>query len=60
MGIVLWWQIPAIEQWLVWSVHERVAQLAILVGMGATVYFIALWVCGLRFYQLRLMSGHPT
>jgi len=43
--------------WYVMSTIERVASLAVLVGGGAAVYFLACYLVGLRVSDLRMKPG---
>jgi putative peptidoglycan lipid II flippase len=53
MGIVLYLLMGNVVQWLEWSTWRRVWQLTILCGAGVVVYFMTLWVMGLRLHQFK-------
>lgn len=48
MGITLLWLSADIEQWLAWSLWERVVQTCLLVLSGLLVYGVVLLVSGVR------------
>ncbi len=45
---VLAWGVPALDVWLAWSAHQRVACLLASVLCGAVVYLLVLWLAGMR------------
>jgi putative peptidoglycan lipid II flippase len=56
LGAVLFWGSPAMPVWLDWSVWSRVSGLFVWIMAGASAYFIALSLVGLR---LRSLWQHP-
>lgn len=48
MAMVLWYGMHDLEQWLNWSLSERVMQLLISIGLAVTVYFSCLFLLGVR------------
>lgn len=53
MGGVLYYLMPAFEQWLGMNLWQRVYTLAGLIASGAGTYVVALVISGLRPHQLR-------
>ncbi|MCW8330062.1 murein biosynthesis integral membrane protein MurJ [Photobacterium sp. SDRW27] len=56
MVAALLWVLPAMDQWLAWSLSYRVLWLAGLIGLGALVYLLAAGVLGIRLHHLRAES----
>jgi len=56
MGGMLYWQVPAIDRWLAWTVWDRALQLGLWIALGALVYCAVLWLCGMRPHHLLLSS----
>ena len=56
MAISLLWFTGSTEDWVTWSWQTRVSRLSLLIGMGITVYFGALFAVGVRPRQL--LHGH--
>lgn len=54
MGILLWWGAGDNQLWLAQSVFERVARLAIWVPLGGVVYFLVLYLSGVRLRSMLL------
>ena len=52
MLVVLLWGID-VDAWSQWQSPQRIAQLAIWVAAGASVYLLVLWLSGLRLRHLR-------
>jgi putative peptidoglycan lipid II flippase len=48
MGLTLWIACGSAASWLEGSVWLRVARLSGIVVAGAAVYFVVLWMCGIR------------
>ena len=53
MGIALWWLAGNISDWMAWSIWQRVGQLAWLIPVGAVIYFMVLWLSGIRLGLFR-------
>ncbi|MDX1696381.1 MAG: lipid II flippase MurJ, partial [Ketobacteraceae bacterium] len=45
---VMYWLSPATETWLAWGWLDRAYRMAMLVGAGVTLYFLVLFLAGLR------------
>ncbi len=52
MALALWWFRGPLEQWLSWGATERAWHLGGLVLLGMVIYFIALWLVGVRARML--------
>jgi putative peptidoglycan lipid II flippase len=48
MAAFLWWISGDWDAWTGWRAMERASWLALCVGAGAGVYFLALWLAGAR------------
>lgn len=48
MALPLWWLRGPLESWLEWGAVERVGHLSTLVVLGIVLYFVALWLVGVR------------
>lgn len=48
MLAVLWWLHVDVQQWLNWSLTERIYQLLFTIAVAITVYFISLFILGVR------------
>jgi putative peptidoglycan lipid II flippase len=48
MGVALWWGCAPLTEWLAWGASLRAMNLAGLVALGIGVYFLALWLVGVR------------
>ena len=48
MGAALWWTRGADALWLEATVWWRIGRLSMLVGLGAAIYFLTLWLLGFR------------
>lgn len=48
MALLLWWGSGSAEQWIGMSASARVWRLGVWIGLGALVYFVCLWLCGVR------------
>jgi putative peptidoglycan lipid II flippase len=59
LGALLFWGVPAIEEWLAWSAWSRVTGLVVWVLGGALVYFLVLRLGGVRLRVL-LRHGHSS
>jgi putative peptidoglycan lipid II flippase len=53
MGITLWFATGDAADWLRWGLLERLLRLAIIVGIGAAVYFATLWITGFRLRDFK-------
>jgi putative peptidoglycan lipid II flippase len=53
MAVVLWWLAGDIDRWFAMRTWQRVAQTGLCVGVGAGVYFAALFAAGTRPADLR-------
>ena len=53
MGGTLWLTMGSSGDWLHYSLLERVIRLAVLVGLGASVYFATLWILGFRLTDFK-------
>lgn len=53
MAAVIIWLNPDAAQWSHWQLMERLTNLAIIIASAAFVYFLLLWLQGLRPNQLR-------
>jgi len=53
MGCALWLSGGAADDWLRWSLAERLLRLALVVTLGGAVYFATLWVSGFRWRDFR-------
>jgi putative peptidoglycan lipid II flippase len=51
MGALLWWASPPAADWVAMGLLERASHLAGLVGAGVAVYFLTLFVVGIRPMQ---------
>jgi putative peptidoglycan lipid II flippase len=61
MGTALWFAGGNPEVWLEWHLTARLARLALLIGGGAGIYFVTLWLVGTRlddFRRSESMKGH--
>ena len=56
MVAALLWVLPAMNQWLAWSLTYRVLWLAGLIGLGAVVYLLTAALQGIRLHHLRAES----
>ncbi len=48
MLMVLWFDRYELEQWLNWSTTERITQLLLSIGLAIMVYFVCLFILGVR------------
>lgn len=53
MAGFLWWISGDWAAWTAWRATERALQLALCVGGGAGVYFLALWLTGARLRDMK-------
>jgi len=56
MGLLLYFYVPNVQQWLSWGVYERVLQLSVCILLGVVSYFSVLWICGLRLRHMTLTT----
>jgi putative peptidoglycan lipid II flippase len=56
MAAVTAWLNPDAAQWSQWQIHERLINLVVIIASAASVYFIMLWLQGLRPNQLKKSS----
>jgi putative peptidoglycan lipid II flippase len=53
MGVTLWFTGGDAADWLRWSLTERLQRLAVIVILGAAVYFATLWATGFRLRDFK-------
>jgi putative peptidoglycan lipid II flippase len=53
MGLGLWATGGNSNDWLHWTLIERLLRLALLVSVGATIYFAVLWLTGFRLNDFK-------
>jgi putative peptidoglycan lipid II flippase len=53
MVAALLWLLPAMSQWLAWSLSYRVLWLAGLIALGAAAYLVTVLVLGVRLHHLK-------
>ncbi len=53
MGGVLWFSGGSADEWLRWSLHERLLRLSALVALGVVTYFATLAMAGFRLRHFR-------
>ena len=51
MGTTLWWLSGTDSAWLAMSARHKVGKLTVIIGIGAAIYFAALWLLGIRLKQ---------
>ncbi len=51
MGLALWWFKSQPSIWLEYSIWERIFNLTLLVVLGAVIYFVCLFVLGVRVHK---------
>ena len=56
MAAIVIWMSPDTSQWSQWQSIERLTNLAVIIASAALVYFIMLWLQGLRPEQLKKSS----
>lgn len=56
MSLLLYYFIPEMSDWFDWHLLARVIHLAFWVGTGGAIYFVVLWLTGLRPSG---MTAHP-
>lgn len=56
MAAIVIWLNPDASQWSQWQLTERLTNLAVIIISAALVYFIMLWLQGLRPHQLKKTS----
>ncbi|WP_051233954.1 murein biosynthesis integral membrane protein MurJ [Halomonas halocynthiae] len=56
MGIGLSWLMPEWQQWLGWSLWQRVSWLLLLVVVGTAIYFAWLAALGMRLRHFRIIN----
>jgi putative peptidoglycan lipid II flippase len=57
MGVALWWVTGEAEEWLRWSLAERLLRLSVVVSFGAGIYFATLWLAGFRMRDFKRSSA---
>jgi putative peptidoglycan lipid II flippase len=58
MAALIWWLVPEHSLWAEWGWVRRVLEMALLCGVGITVYFASHWLFGTRVSHLRAPAGH--
>lgn len=53
MGLALWWLGGDLADWLTATTGQRIIRLAWLIPLGAAIYFLLLWLQGVRLARLR-------
>ena len=53
MAAIVIWLTPEAIQWSQWLLVERLTRLGLIIISGASVYFVLLWLQGLRPGQLK-------
>ncbi len=53
MGSALWFAGGAAADWIRWSLSERLLRLALIVSLGAAIYFTTLWLTGFRLRDFK-------
>lgn len=53
MGLSLWWLAGNPSAWVAWSTWQRIGELAWLILAGAVIYFVVLWLSGVRLALFR-------
>ncbi len=53
MGLGLWFMGGDSNDWLDWTFAQRLLRLSLLVTLGATIYFAALWLTGFRINDFK-------
>jgi len=56
MAAVTAWLNPDAAQWSQWQIQERLINLVVIIASAASIYFIMLWLQGLRPNQLKKSS----
>jgi len=56
MAVVLWFASPRLQQWLDWRWYDRLWHLLALIAAAIVVYFISLWLSGLRLRHFKPVS----
>jgi putative peptidoglycan lipid II flippase len=57
MGVALGWVTGEAEEWLRWSLAERLLRLSVVVSFGAGIYFATLWLAGFRMRDFKRSSA---
>ena len=52
MGLGLAYFVPAPSAWLAWDMYQRAISIVLCTFAGATAYFAALWLTGVRLHKL--------
>ena len=53
MAVLLWWMASSLEVWLAYPQWERLLRCLAGISLSAMVYFIVLYVLGVRVSDLR-------
>jgi putative peptidoglycan lipid II flippase len=53
MGSALWFAGGEAADWIRWSLSERLLRLALIVTLGAAIYFTTLWLTGFRLRDFK-------
>jgi putative peptidoglycan lipid II flippase len=58
MVTAILWLAPDLAAWYDWAWQQRVLRLGLLCGVGIAVYFVALWILGVRMQHLLAPAPH--
>ncbi len=53
MAGLLLWGVGELNLWFEWGVWERVSRLAAMIGAGGAVYYVVLFLLGIRVRHFR-------
>jgi putative peptidoglycan lipid II flippase len=57
MGLALWLLSGSPDNWLRWTLKERLLRLSVIVSCGAVAYFATLWASGFRIKDFKHRSA---
>jgi putative peptidoglycan lipid II flippase len=61
MAAVLWLGPAGTQQWIQWDWHVRAGYLSFWIGAAAAVYFVCLWLVGVRLHHFKVQASvHRT